>query len=389
MNAEMMSAVLTKRLLDYGLKGRVVEALRGPSVTTILFAPDDTTRISAIARLAPELSLSLGGMVRVNTMPEIHAVGIEVPNTQREPVLWRQLINETHNELRSRTLGVPLGLDSFGHAVITDIAALPHLLIAGTTGSGKSVVLHSIILSLLAQFACDKLHFVMIDAKAVELNQYEELPHLLYPVITTAAEAVAALENVVAEVERRYAQMSAMKVRNSDDLNMPRIVIIVDELADLMLTERKALERLITRIAQKARAAGVHMILATQRPSVNVVTGIIKANLPARLCFRLPSVHDSRTVLDHMGAEQLLGSGDGLFEGGLGKVIRLQSPFVSNDDIWGMVKQVIEVSRPMRKAARPSWWQRIKFLVKGRREPKARRFAAPRITGFSGERGAV
>ena len=361
--------VLQNKLTSLGIEGHVTGLRTGPVVSTAMFVPNDTTRVSQVMHAIDDLSLALQGRVRVYTAPGHSAVGIEFPNPQRTPVMWSTLAWDDQFRASDNPLVVPLGVDTYGVPVLTDLAAMPHMLIAGSTGSGKSIALHSIILSLLTKRAWDDLKFVMVDAKAVELTRYNVLPHLLAPVAVSFPEALSALENVWAIIEARYAKMMHEGMRSSCQLGLPDIVVVIDELADLMVQGKKKLEVIITRIAQKARAAGVHMIVATQRPSVNVITGIIKANLPARLCLRLPSAYDSRTVIDVAGAEQLLGAGDALFIGGNAALQRVQCPFVSEDDIAAMIDNVLVASGSSMKHVHPlktalGWLRGLRALVK-------------------------
>jgi S-DNA-T family DNA segregation ATPase FtsK/SpoIIIE len=264
-------------------------------------------------------------------------------------------------------LPLPIGVDTFGDPIVIDLAECPHLLIAGATGSGKSIAIHSLILSLLAQRSGDKLGLLLIDAKAVELSQYHGVPHLIgRRVAVNSHEAIQALTWLVNEVENRYTRMMRRKARSAQEIGVSPIVAVIDELADLMVSakQRRLLETLITRIAQKARAAGVYMVVATQRPSTNVVTGVMKANLPARLSFRLPSLVDSRTILDVGGAESLLGAGDGLFLGAGLNLTRLQAPFVSTANIQCMVKNSIAKSKhPSLLAGPMGFWSRLRQLL--------------------------
>jgi S-DNA-T family DNA segregation ATPase FtsK/SpoIIIE len=344
---EMRSALTTK-LDALGVRGKIVEARKGPAVTTFIFQPAASMRIRKLRDLSADLSLAMAGSVRVHAPVFGESfVGIEIPNRQQSTVLLTEMLRLPQFQLHGSLLAVPFGLGVYGDPLIVDLADLPHLLVAGTTGAGKSTFLHTLICSIIWRIPWQQVHFLLIDAKAMELSRYNGLPHMLDKVETTAEGAIEALGKIVNEVEHRYAEMTKTGARHASQLGEPRIVVVIDELADLMAINKKTIEILIRRIAQKARAAGVHLVLATQRPSVNVVTGIIKANLPARLSFRLPSQVDSRTILDTMGAETLLGHGDGLFLAPGNPLSRVQTPFMTED--------VIEsITRPLR-AISASW----------------------------------
>ncbi|WP_328751687.1 DNA translocase FtsK [Facklamia lactis] len=335
---------------SFGVDAKVVKANLGPSVTKYEIQPAVGVKVSKIVNLADDIALSLAARdVRIEApIPGKSLIGIEVPNTQVSPVAFSEIIDaglESNNLLE-----VPLGRDVAGSVCLADLSKMPHLLIAGSTGSGKSVGINVIICSLLMKAKPEEVKFLMVDPKKVELTLYNELPHLLSPVVTNPRKAARALNNVVEEMERRYELFATTGVRNIDGYNeqveqwnqkegtgyerLPKIVVFIDELADLMMVASNDVENAIIRLAQMARAAGIHMIIATQRPSVDVITGIIKANVPSRLAFAVSSGTDSRTILDAVGAEKLLGRGDMLFQPmGKSKPIRVQGAYISDDEV--------------------------------------------------------
>lgn len=332
MNNHEMTTALTDKLTALGLDGEIVDVRRGPVVSTFLFKPAPRTRASSVEKVVDDLSIALQGRVRLlSPMDGLPYIGIEVPNHQRGTLKFESLLWEMASIQYTSPLVFPVGADTFGGLVTADLRELPHLLVAGTTGSGKSNFLHTLILSLMHRNPYDKVHFILIDAKAVEFAAYNGEGHLIGDVITSPELAIERLQQLVIEVDDRYNQMVAKGARRATQLGLPDIVVVIDELADLMMVCRKHLEPLITRIAQKARAAGVHLVLATQRPSVDIVTGVIKANLPARLCFRVPTQVDSRVILDQNGAESLIGSGDGLFLSPASPLGRIQAGYVSDE----------------------------------------------------------
>ncbi|MFQ5761296.1 MAG: DNA translocase FtsK, partial [Acidiferrobacterales bacterium] len=362
---ESMSRLLEKKLLDFNVEVQVVEVHPGPVITRFEVEPARGVKAAQITTLARDLarSLSVISLRVVENIPGKATVGIEIPNEYRETIALSEVLSSETYESATSPLTLGLGKDIGGNPVIVDLAGMPHLLVAGTTGSGKSVCLNSLILSLLYKCAPEQVRFIMIDPKMLELAVYEGIPHLLTPVVTDMKQAANALRWSLAEMQRRYRLMAALGVRNiagynrkvseaeergnpiPDPLNtngeevatlttLPYVVILVDELADLMLVVGKKVEELVVRLAQRARAAGVHLILATQRPSVDVVTGLIKANVPTRIAFQMASRVDSRTVLDQMGAEQLLGQGDMLFlQPGIGLPVRVHGAFVSDQEV--------------------------------------------------------
>jgi S-DNA-T family DNA segregation ATPase FtsK/SpoIIIE len=364
--------VLEQKLADFGVEGRVVEVQPGPVVTMYKFEPGSGVKVSQIVNLADDLSMALrAAAVRIQApVPGEAVVGIEVPNRKRERVYLREILESEEFVSNQSQLTIALGKDIAGRPTAADLAKMPHLLIAGATGTGKSVSLHTMIAAILFNATADDVRFILIDPKMLELSVYENIPHLLVPVVVEPSKAASALLWATQEMEARYFKMRQLGVRNIDGYNrlvssrepvvelkpanqvgepaadnpdapakiehrkLPKIVIVIDELADLLLSEGKTVERDITRLAQKARAAGIHLILATQRPSVDVITGLIKANLPARISFQVTSRVDSRTILDSIGAERLLGAGDMLFmPPGSAKLVRLHGPFVSEQEI--------------------------------------------------------
>ncbi len=333
-------------LASFKLGGRVTAAVRGPSVTRFEVEPAPGEKISRFANLADDLALAMAvGSVRIEApIPGKSVIGLEVPNAHRELVRFREAV-ETPSYRRSKArMPIVLGRSIDGEMMVGDLTRMPHLLIAGSTGSGKSVAVNTLISSLLYRFLPTEMRFLMIDPKMVELTPYDGIPHLLRPVVTNPSDAAGVLLGAVSHMERRYKMMSKVGAKNLDQYNekaktldlppLPFIAIIIDELADLMITSPKEVESAIMRLAQMARATGMHLILATQRPSVDILTSLIKVNVPARMAFAVSSSHDSRTILDSMGAERLIGMGDMLYyQPGLVKAVRLQGPFVSEDEI--------------------------------------------------------
>ena len=353
---------LETTLMHFGVEGKVVAIRPGPVITMIEFEPALGVKISKITGLADDLALALKALsIRiVAPVPGKAVIGIEVPNPKRQLVTLREVLgNEVYHKSASR-LTIALGKDITGQSVITDLAKMPHLLIAGATGTGKSVGLNAMIVSILYKATPEEVRFLMVDPKRIELSTYEGIPHLLHPVVTNPKVATTSLRWAVEEMERRYSLLSDLEVRNIENYNqklikeqkvytddedeprlrlLPYIVIIIDELADLMLVCSRETEEYLIRLAQKSRAAGIHLILATQRPSVDVITGLIKANFPTRISFQVSSKVDSRTILDTGGAERLLGNGDMLFiPPGTSRLNRIHGAYVSEEE----VKQVVE-----------------------------------------------
>ena len=379
---ESMSRLVEKKLLDFNIEAQVVEVHPGPVITRFEIEPAPGVKASQITNLANDLarSLSVISLRVVENIPGKTTIGLEVPNESREIVRLREVLSsQTFDEVRS-PLALALGKDISGKPVVDDLAKMPHLLIAGTTGSGKSVCVNALILSMVYKSTPDQVRLIMVDPKMLELSIYEGIPHLLAPVVTDMKQAANALRWCIAEMERRYRLMAALGVRNIAGYNrkikeaeekkqpikdplfeaviegdeapdlqaLPYIVILIDELADLMMVVGKKVEQLIARLAQKARAAGLHLILATQRPSVDVITGLIKANIPARIAFQVSSRVDSRTVLDQMGAEQLLGHGDMLFLlPGQGVPMRVHGSYVDDNEVHKVVAALKKSGAPI------------------------------------------
>ncbi|HEU4839340.1 MAG TPA: DNA translocase FtsK 4TM domain-containing protein [Micavibrio sp.] len=373
----MNAALLQKVLEDYNVKGMITSINPGPVVTLYELEPAPGTKSSRVIGLADDIARSMSAVsVRAAVVPGRNAIGIELPNKIRQTVYLREMLGTRDYEKTTAALPMILGKDIGGKPIIADLARMPHLLVAGTTGSGKSVAVNTMILSLLYRLPPEKCRFVMIDPKMLELSVYDDIPHLLSPVVTEPGKAVVALKWVVNEMEERYRAMSKLGVRNIDGYNtrlaearkkgevlmrkvqtgfdpetgkpvyeeqpldltdLPYIVVIVDEFADLMVVAGKDVESAIQRLAQMARAAGIHLIMATQRPSVDVITGVIKANFPTRISFAVSSKIDSRTILNEGGAEQLLGQGDMLYMASGGRIMRVHGPFASDTDVENVV----------------------------------------------------
>ena len=331
---------LEKILLDFGVNGSIKKVSHGPVVTLNEFEPAAGVKVSKIINLSDDIARNTSSeSARISTIPGSNTVGIELPNSSRENVYLSEILDNTDFKKKEIKLPIALGKNISGIPIVGDLARMPHLLIAGTTGSGKSVCINTIILSLLYRHTPEKCKFILIDPKMLELSTYEGIPHLLCPVITEAKKAASVLGWVVKEMESRYRLMTKEGVRNIDSYNtkhklpMPYIVVIVDEMSDLMLVAGKEIENYIQKLSQMARAAGIHIIMATQRPSVDVITGTIKANFPTRISFQVTSKIDSRTILGEQGAEQLLGKGDMLYMSSANRILRIHAPFVSDDEI--------------------------------------------------------
>jgi len=350
---------LIEKLAHFKIDGDVVRTYAGPVVSTFEFKPAANIKVSKILNLQDDLAMALRAQtIRIQApIPGKDVVGIEIPNKSVETIYLREIFESKLFQESSSPLTMVLGKDIVGKPFITDLKKLPHLLIAGTTGSGKSVGINSMILSLLYKNSPDNLKLLMIDPKMLEFSIYNDIPHLLTPVITKAKQAVVALNNVVAEMERRYSLMADTRTKNIENYNekakttgdetLPYIVVIIDELADLMMTSGKDVEYSIARLAQMARASGIHLIVATQRPSVDVVTGLIKANLPSRISYKVGQKIDSKIILDQMGAESLLGRGDMLFTPpGMSGVVRLHAPWSSETEI----EEIVEFLKSQREA---------------------------------------
>ena len=375
---EMTSRLIEKKLKDFGVQVRVVAAMPGPVITRYEIEPDTGVKGSQIVNLAKDLAraLSLVSIRVIETIPGKNLMALELPNARRQTIHLSEVLGSTAYHEGKSLLTMGLGKDIIGTPVVVDLARMPHVLVAGTTGSGKSVGINAMILSLLYKATADEVRLLMIDPKMLEMSVYEGIPHLLAPVVTDMKQAAHGLNWCVGEMERRYRLMSKLGVRNLAGYNarieearareelipnpfsltpespeplerLPHIVIVIDELADLMMVVGKKIEELIARLAQKARAAGIHLILATQRPSVDVITGLIKANIPTRIAFQVSSKVDSRTILDQMGAENLLGLGDMLYlPAGHGLPTRVHGAFVSDDEVHRVVSFLKEHGEP-------------------------------------------
>lgn len=352
---EEQKNLLNETLTNFNVKATVTKVVKGPTVTRFEVQPRPGVKVSRITNLSDDIKLSLAAKeIRIEApIPGKNAIGIEVPNRSSQPVALREIVESEQFQAEASPLAAALGVDIAGKPVVTDLQKMPHGLIAGATGSGKSVCINAILMSILYKADPDDVKLMLIDPKVVELAPYNELPHLVTPVITDVKEATHALKWAVEEMEKRYKQFASTKVRDIERYNqnsaekMPYIVIIIDELADLMMVSPQEVEDAICRLAQKARACGIHLLVATQRPSVDVITGLIKANIPTRIAFSVSSQVDSRTILDAGGAEKLLGRGDMLFlENGASKPVRLQGNFVSDDEIDRITQYIKRQRKP-------------------------------------------
>ena len=348
-NAEFMEKIL----LDFGIDGKIKTINNGPVVSLYEFEPAPGVKVSKIINLSEDLARNTSSTsTRVSVIPGKNTVGIEIPNEARESVSLREIISYEKFQKKDIKLPIALGKSISGMPIVGDLTSMPHLLIAGTTGSGKSVCINTIIVSLLYKLSPDLCKFILIDPKMLELSTYEGIPHLLTPVITDAKKATSALAWTVKEMNSRYKLMSKVGVRNIDGYNakhklkMPYIVVVVDEMSDLMLVAGKEIENYIQKLSQMARAAGIHIIMATQRPSVDVITGTIKANFPTRISFQVSSKIDSRTILGEQGAEQLLGKGDMLFMSSANRIVRIHGPYVSEQEIEQVVNSIRAQGEP-------------------------------------------
>ena len=342
---------LEDTLMSFGVEAKVLQVTKGPSVTRFEIQPSPGVKVSKIVNLQDDIALGLAASaVRMEApIPGKSAIGIEVPNKKQTPVFLREVLDSKEFQESTKKISFALGKDITGTCIVGDLSEMPHMLIAGATGSGKSVCINSLIVSLLYKYSPDEIKLLMIDPKVVELSIYNGIPHLLIPVVTEPKKAAGALNWAVNEMNKRYNLFSQMKVKNIESYNklyekgeiqekLPYIVIIVDELADLMMACPNDVEDYICRLAQMARAAGMHLIIATQRPSVDVITGVIKANIPSRVSFAVSSGTDSRTILDQVGAEKLLGRGDMLYYPiGENKPIRVQGAFISEEEVENVV----------------------------------------------------
>src|SRR5699024_9749957 len=353
--------LLNQTLEHFNIDAEVVNVTQGPSVTRFEIQPALGVKVSRIRGLSDDIKLNMAAQdIRMEApIPGKHTIGIEVPNEYTQMVSLQEIIESKEFEQSTSALSIALGLTIEGEPLITTIDKMPHGLIAGATGSGKSVCMNSIILSIMYKSSHEDVKFLMIDPKMVELTPYNGIPHLISPVITDAKAATMALKWAVNEMEERYEKLADARVRNIERYNekmnkegrhsekFPYMVIVIDELADLMMVSPQEVEEAVSRIAQKARACGMHLLLATQRPSVDVITGLIKANIPTRIAFSVSSQVDSRTILDTNGAEKLIGKGDMLFiENGASKSVRLQGPFVSDEEIDRVANYARQIAEP-------------------------------------------
>ncbi len=426
-NAESLESVLE----DFGVKGEIINARPGPVVTLYELEPAPGIKSSRVIGLADDIARSMSAVsARVAVVPGRNAIGIELPNEFREKVYFREMLAASEYTNTTAKLPLCLGKTIGGEPVVVDLARMPHLLIAGTTGSGKSVAINTMLLSLLYKLRPDQCRLIMIDPKMLELSVYDGIPHLLTPVVTDPKKAVVALKWAVREMEERYKKMSKLGVRNIDGYNtrvveakakgevlsrtvhtgydkesgeaiyekedlefeeLPYLVVIVDEMADLMMVAGKDIEGAIQRLAQMARAAGIHVVLATQRPSVDVITGTIKANFPTRISFQVTSKIDSRTILGEQGAEQLLGQGDMLYMAGGGRISRVHGPFVADDEVEKVVRHLKSQGVPQyleevtREESRGRGRRGIRRYRHGRRKgplPAGGRYRAARPQGL-------
>src|SRR6056300_773159 len=339
-----LSKFLENTLLDFGIMGKIKKVSPGPVVTLYEFEPAAGIKTSKIVNLTDDIARSTSSIsTRIAPVPGKNTIGIEIPNKEIDPVNYRQIIESKEFANPNIQIPITLGKTIAGYPIVGDLVSMPHLLIAGTTGSGKSVCINTLILSILYKHKPEYCKLILIDPKMLELSVYQGIPHLLSPVITEPKKATSALKWVVGEMESRYRRMTEEGVRNISGYNekmeedpkkiIPYIVVIVDEMADLMMIAGKEIENYIQRLAQMARAAGIHIVMATQRPSVDVITGTIKANFPTRISFQVTSKIDSRTILGEQGAELLLGKGDMLFMSSASRVVRIHGPFVSDEEI--------------------------------------------------------
>ena len=353
---ETQGHIIEKTLTDFGVKAALVNVTKGPSVTRYELEPAPGVKVNKIQNLAEDIALKLAvTSVRIEPIPGKAAIGIEVPSRYSEAVTFRSIVDCDEIRNAKGKLCVGLGKDISGRVIVADLSKMPHLLIAGSTGSGKSVCINTIIASLLYRAKPNEVKLILVDPKVVELTNYNGIPHLLTPVVTGPKQAASALHWAVVEMERRYSLFAKTQVRKIDDYNavvpadeaLPFIVVIIDELSDLMMVAAVDVEDAILRLAQKARAAGIHLILATQRPSVDVLTGTIKANIPSRIAFAVSSNTDSRTILDMSGAENLLGRGDMLyFPTGANKPTRVQGAFITDEELGRIVDFIKSESIP-------------------------------------------
>jgi len=349
------STMIEKKLQDFGVVGNVTHVQTGPVVTMFQFEPAAGVKINRVVSLSDDLALALKAQsIRISPMPGTAAIGIEIPNRQREIVVLREILSSEGFRKSKSKITLGLGKDISGKPVVTDLLKMPHLLVAGATGSGKSVSINAMVMSILYKATPAEVKMLMVDPKLLELSAYEEIPHLISPVITNPKEAAEALKKMVIEMERRYRVLAERAARNIENFNLkvtdeeklPYIIVIIDELADLMFTSASDVEDSIARLAQMGRASGIHLILATQRPSVDVITGIIKANFPARIAFQVSSKVDSRTILDTHGAETLLGKGDMLLLLPGARITRIHGALLTEDETRRVTEFIRSQERP-------------------------------------------
>jgi S-DNA-T family DNA segregation ATPase FtsK/SpoIIIE len=352
---ELNSSLLQRKLADFSVQGRVTNVHAGPVVTMYEFEPAPGVKINRVVSLSDDLALALKALsVRISPVPGKSTIGIEIPNRQRETVSLREIISSEGFMRSASKLTLALGKDIFGNPVVADLTKMPHLLVAGSTGSGKSVSLNSMVVSILYKASPEEVKMLMIDPKLLELSSYDGIPHLISPVITNPKEAAEMLRKMVFEMERRYRLIAERGARNIESFNatvpdeerLPYIVIFIDELADLMFAAASQVEDSIARLAQMARASGIHLVLATQRPSVDVITGVIKANFPARIAFQVTSKIDSRTIIDSQGAEQLIGRGDMLFMLPGMRIIRVHGALVTEEEVRAVADFIKQQGTP-------------------------------------------
>ena len=385
-NTDVNKTLLENVLKDFKINGQITEVRQGPIVTLFELTPAPGTQSSSVIRLCDDIARSMrASSARISTIPGKDALGIEIPNKNRETVFLRELLDDELYKSSNSKLPLALGKDIFGRPVIVDLSKMPHLLVAGTTGSGKSVGINAMLLSLLYTLTPDECRLILIDPKMLELSIYQDIPHLLTEVVTDTKKAVSALKWVVKEMENRYQMMTHIGVREVEDFNIkakkildegkvifketqvgydpetgkpifekkpldisifPKIVVVVDELADLMITSGKEIEGAIQRLSQMARAAGIHLIVATQRPSVDVITGTIKANFPTRISYKVVNKINSRTILEEQGAEQLLGQGDLLITMLGDQLLRVHGPYVKTEEVQAVVNYLKSQGEP-------------------------------------------
>ena len=346
-NIEERSELLEKVFADFNIEIKVMNVKLGPVVTLYEILPAAGIKINSIINLADDISRSMGvGAVRISQIFRTQYLGVEVPNDKRESVTIKELLSDTNFKSTTHKIPICIGKDISGNIEVIDLSKTPHLLVAGTTGSGKSVFINTLLASLLYKFSPKQLKLILIDPKMLELSVYNDIAHLLTPVVTEPKKAIIALKWVCKEMERRYSMMNEEGTRSLEGYNqkaseaLPYIVVFIDEMADLMMTAGKEVEHYVQRLAQMARACGIHLVMATQRPSVDIITGSIKANFPSRVSFQVASKYDSRTVLGEIGAEQLLGNGDMLMSKNGGNLIRYQSAFISDNEVNKLIKEI-------------------------------------------------